>query len=514
MIVASDEWTEITAFDTNYKAATSGITPVVTDVLAVNGAIYFAMGDSQVMTRVYAYNNSGVWTFNFSDFGTYTAGSVTETGTFTYLGYASDENGTYVWGAKGGCPSTIAYASAIDATGWAGTGESALSFSAAINVGDLSRRIRGLEVYDKYGNLHILKEDSVHQIINKKPYKIDIREMENTTDYRTGMAHCVHGVYLYFSWHNSIMRYYNGLLDRISPDKEEVGYPTENRTGHFTSLVGYPGLLIGSIDAGTSGISSVQAYNGKGWCEYYRSYWRIQSIYIQSIPGDTVDRLWMSVGSDIIWIPLSIDPFNHPGTSYLYCTNGNLITSWMYLGLQDVGKLFNSITMISENVGTDETVTISYQKDNDTTWTDVTGTIDTFTEELSLASTPSITGKRIRFKFTLLSADGADTPRIMATVLEAIIRVPVKYYSTLTFLIQDNGLCLDGITPDDYISANDKMNALDTMLESTTPATITAITRQLDGRTAFVDSISYYPSKIELIDGTEAWFGQMRLIET
>ena len=58
--------------------------------------------------------------------------------------------------------------------------------SSAINVGNLWERITGLEVYGDYGNLHVLKEGSVWQIIDKKPYRIDIREMGNTMDYRNG----------------------------------------------------------------------------------------------------------------------------------------------------------------------------------------------------------------------------------------------------------------------------------------------------------------------------------------
>jgi len=50
-VVASDEWTEL-AFDTHLNLN-------VTDVLSVNGAMYFACGDDIEMERVYAYNKQG-----------------------------------------------------------------------------------------------------------------------------------------------------------------------------------------------------------------------------------------------------------------------------------------------------------------------------------------------------------------------------------------------------------------------------------------------------------------------
>ena len=411
-IVNSDDWTEIAGFDTSYNVR-------VRDVLSVNGSIYMACGDSTAMVAVRAYSNSGVWTYTYSGVTTDVAA---ETGQFTHLAYASDQAGTYVWGAKGDYPATIAYATAEDNTGFTGTNEVLLTFSSAINVGDLQSRIRGLEVYGDYGNMHVLKENGVYQIIDKKPYKIEVREMERTTDWRTGAAHTVHGVYLYFSWHDSVVRYYNGMLDRVGPDKAEVGWPTANRAGHFTSLVGYPGLVIGSVDAGVNGISSVQAYNGQGWCELYRtSSQRIQKLYIQSIPGTTADRLWISTGRTIVWVPISIDPFNHPDGSYDFATQGYLITAWYYLGLQTIDKLFNAIRLVIENTySKEEWVDADYQKDDDSTWTSIASGADfeAFSEEKDLASTPSVYGKRIRFRFTLNSHDGNETPRIIASVME------------------------------------------------------------------------------------------------
>jgi hypothetical protein len=509
-IVASDDWTEVVGFDTNYKTASSGITPRVTDVLAVNGAVYFAMGDGQVLTRMYAYSNAGAWTYDYSTFGTYT-GSVAETGKFTHLAYGSDQTGTYIFGAKGGYPSTVAKAPAVDYTAASPT-PAALVFATAENVGDLWEQITGIEVYGEYGNLFAFKEGSIWFRMDGNWYKTDIREMENTRDNRNGRAHMVHGMYLYFSWHNTVERYYSNLVDGVGPEQAEVGTPDATKAGHFSSLVGYPGLVIGAVDAGTSGYSTILAYNGVGWCEWYAGAQgaRIQSLYVQSIPGNKVDRLWAGVGSDIVWLPLSVDPFNHPDSSYYFTDSGYLITSWYYLGLQDIDKLYNSLKMVVENTsstsGAEERVALAYQKDGDTTWTDVTGYYDSFSEELDLASTPSVTGKRIRFKFTLSSHDGANTPRIVATILEAITRLPNKYITTVTAR-------LDPDDPDDYTSALTKFNALTTMQDAVLPVTVESLVDMLDGKTAFIDGLTPRGYKAINKNGRTSYVIQFSLIE-
>ena len=111
---------------------------------------------------------------------------------------------------------------------------------------------------------------------------------------------------------------------------------------------------------------------------------RIQNVYVQSIPGNIVDQAVdkLSVAA-IYWIPLSVDPFNHPDTSYYFASTGYLISSWYYLGLNSIDKLFNSLKLVCENVVQllgDPYVTAFYQVDEDTSWTNITGNFDTFSK--------------------------------------------------------------------------------------------------------------------------------------
>jgi len=507
-IIASDDWTELTAFNTNYAAR-------VTDVLPVNGAVYFATGDSATLIRMYTYNNAGAWTYNYSDHtaSSYSAGSVEEDTTnakFTYLGYMTDETGTYVVGARGGYPAYIKKAAAIDYTAMAGSGESALSWGDAINIGDLGERITGLEMYGEFGNLHILKESSIYYLYDGVPQMVNVREMENTLDPRNGRAHCVKGVYLYISWHNTLLRYYNGMLDTVGPNKAEVAIPTGNRAGDFSALTSFPGIVIGAVDGGRNGVSTVLAYNDFGWCELYRATLgeRIQALHVQSIPGNYVDRLWVTAGEKILWLPMSEDPYNHPSStygSYKFCLSGEIISPWYYLGLQDIVKLYNSLRVVAENCDSTYSITASYQVDTDSSWTTITGTYDQFAEELDLAATPSVTGKRMRYKLEL-AGDTDGTPRVLATVLDTITRLPNKYITTVTV-----DLGIDDTY--DYASSLLKFNALTGLQNLATPVTVESRVDMLDGMTAFVDGLT--PRIIGLQDTNEKprYLAQFSLIE-
>ena len=73
---------------------------------------------------------------------------------------------------------------------------------------------------------------------------------------------------LFFSWHDTVMRYYRGYLDNVGPNSQDISSP-QNYRGVISQLVSYPGMLVASIDAGDNGYSTVNAYNGSGWCNLF-----------------------------------------------------------------------------------------------------------------------------------------------------------------------------------------------------------------------------------------------------
>lgn len=499
-IVASDTWTEIWAS----RMATWDID--VTDVLAVNGAIYLACGDTKVLKTSIGYNLSGTWTYAHS--GVNEKFDV-QTSAYTYLKYGENfERAPVIWGAKGGFPAKISNALAVDCTAYS-TGADViaeLGFITDIPVGDLGERITGLEIYpDPYYNLstlYILKEGSTHYVYRGTaadiPTEILIREYASTADYRNGRAHSVHSEYMYFSWQDTLLRYHasSNKLDTVGPDKAEVGYPTANRAGYFSCLAGHAGVVFGGIDAGNDGISSVLANNGQGWCELLAAPStgeRIQRLYAQSIPGNTVDRLWVSMGSKLYWIPISRDPYNHPDSSYYFADEGYIITPWYYIGRQAVDKYFNALKIVNENTSSspgEPYVIASYQIDDDADWSDIPGVYDTFVNELNLSDSYDKSGKRIRFKYTLYSDTAQeDSPRIISSVLETAVRVPVKYVTNVMVRLADDDHQRDGV-PDGIRLAILKLNKLKAMQALATPVRIESSLDLLDGSYGFVDNVT------------------------
>ena len=99
-----------------------------------------------------------------------------------------------------------------------------------------------------------------------------------------------------------IQRYYNQQVDSVGPDKD-TGLP-EDRQGQIADLCVYPGRYFAAIDAG-DGYSSVLMNNNSGWHEIYRAPnpgERIRHLGYQAISGTRPDRLWISVGDDIVWL--------------------------------------------------------------------------------------------------------------------------------------------------------------------------------------------------------------------
>lgn len=488
-IVASDKWSAIT---------TGWVAQVVTDVLSVNGAVYFAHGDATALTRMVRYNNAGTWTTTFT----------TETGAYTYLEQATEQAGAFVYGAKAGTPAVVARAAVSDWT--AGTGGAALTFGSAINIGNLDDRITGLERYGDYGNLHVMKRSGIYQLIDGRPYLYNARAMEQTSDYRNGRAVLAYDTFLYYSWHNSLLRYFRGMLDRIGPDRDDEPLPY-NRTGPIMALTGYNNIVYAAIDGGPSGYSSIMAYNGTGWSEVYRAPatgMRIWSLNIQPIDGDAVDRLWFTCGADIMWLPLSVDPLNHPYATYnfyAYAPGGLLTSAWMYNELNEVLKYWHTVEVQDSGYYTDN-VALLYQTGSG--YATLAGVKSSTVNEFAIDATD----KRLRVLVALSTPALSSTPEINAVIVEAIKRLPKSYSTTFMYRMADEDVDLLG-NPDEYTTALGKWNALSAMEEATAPVTISSMIKTLDGKKAFIETNGQRPYQILLADGSEAYLVQLQLIE-
>lgn len=411
-----------------------------------------------------------------------------------------------------------------------------------IAVGDQTELITGLAAYGDPKALWVFKEGSIWSVTNDIPTEVPIEELRAITSQYNGRTSVVNDVYLYFSADGGrIERYYRDNLDDVGPTRD-AGLPYV-RKGEINDLLTYPGMIIASVDGYRKKIywdspgggsytlphnSCVLAYRNGGWHELFRSEWgSIRGMYIQSIPGTTIERLWMNIGTDIAWIPLSLNPYYD--SNYPFTHESSVTSAWIYMQMQDIKKLFKSLKLVADRLsGTAQTVEVEYQTDDDTdedTWNSVDDTDAPFnvspTEELDFSTDtpPDVTGRRIRYRLRLLTTDNAKTPRVRATVLEAVARVAVKYQYDITFRATDESLDLEG-DEDDFTTVETLTATLDDWATSNTPlwarfmfSPFDSVAGSVTGRAVFIEPASLQPLYVVPDDQLETHVGQCTLVE-
>ena len=101
--------------------------------------------------------------------------------------------------------------------------------------------------------------------------------------------------------------------------------------------------------------------------------------------------------------------------------SGEFVTSYWDANRPQVRKVFNRLTLISENLSTTRTITVAYQVDDDTTWTNMNSSSSAFTisSRQSIAFNENVVGTRIRFRFTFDSTSSTAGPVLKAFIMEA-----------------------------------------------------------------------------------------------
>jgi hypothetical protein len=481
VILGRDAWPEITGH---------GLTKPVTDVLVVDDIVYFCQGDATNIRRG-RLKSDATWD-TWADDGTNKA---------TFMDLIPDTTGKRkVWAAQ----ATTSNIYSCDVVAW-GTN---LTFGTAIVCGNPKSRITNLIAYGQPQIPHVLKEDSFGSVSSGIYAQVPLSEIQYARSENNGRAACQFGVYLFFSLLDGLERYYDNRLDDIGPNRDE-GFPT-TRQGPVYGLIPYPGGIIASVDGGDSGYSCIMYWNQLGWHELYRGDKgiRFKNLYVQVIPGSTVDRLWFSAEEDIYYIPICMNPRKQADYSYRISAvdPGYLITSWYKTQFAEVTKFWKSITLFTDNLlTTHQYLTVSYQtdtEDDDDTWHLVGTNVTTSPiQELLLSSTNNVTGKRIRFKIAFYSDSATISPRLKAITINAVCRVPMKKSWSLTFMAESamtdrNGkpqaMTLDQLTAKLAEWADSSQRAA--------PLTMRSLLSVVDGtagQTVFIDPPNVNPIAVE-----------------
>jgi len=92
--------------------------------------------------------------------------------------------------------------------------------------------------------------------------------------------------------------------------------------------------------------------------------------------------------------------------------SGDLITAYWDGDRPGVDKAFNKLTILSESLSSNQTITVYYQVDDDTSWTEIHASYAEFTRSPleTVGFTAGVTGKRIRLKFSFASNVATGSP--------------------------------------------------------------------------------------------------------
>jgi hypothetical protein len=295
--------------------------------------------------------------------------------------------------------------------------------------------ITGLQAFGDPEQLWVFTEAGYGSVVNSHFLPVPNREIKVARHANNGRGNEVHDVYLLLTWKGRLQRYYRQNLEDLGPD-----YPQGmgDIAGDIVDIVTYPGRFYVAVDGGTTGRSQILCHKGGGWHEVFTSFSgeRIRGLFVQSIEAKS-DKLWASVGSDLIWFPIELQSAELPAnTDYTYRPTGYLDTSWVYTSSRELDKVFRSILCTMDKAKDDDlNLRIHYKVDDDSdSWTKLKRTdYSASTKEFKLASfINTARGNRIKFRLELWSHDLTESP-IVRSLQARMYRVPEVKFS-YTFL--------------------------------------------------------------------------------
>ena len=483
VILNSMVWLEITGH---------GMTAPVSGhpLIGSKGIVYFPQGDTVAIVRMREYNNAGTWTREFAADGTNKAKLLIETGGKVWKAN-DDDSGVGTGDASVDSASPVAWATNLTFSG-----------TKVICGSNLYRITSFIPYPDDQGAMApwVMKEEIIGFVKAGVFYPLLLQEMATVRSPKNGAAAITLNSYLYFSLMNGWESYYRPTLDDIGPNLDE-GLPL-GRQGAIVDALGYPGKTFNLINAGSAGYSSLLAYDNNGWHEEYRAPFaqQMQAMGFQVIPGTKPDRLYITCGGDIVYLPFPSETTNPlADTAFPYTHEGSLTFSKMYAGMQDAQKFVKAIRLVTENLNAGhQEIILDYKVDGAASWTEL-GTVDTSpVMELDFSEQFGLAGKELEFRARFYSDDASKTPILKVAIIDTITRVPNKFAYSMPFIISDEALNLRD-QPED-MSAVDRIALLDTW-GSETMLYLRSVNPLLDNRLVFILPIDSRPLDASIHSG-------------
>lgn len=117
--------------------------------------------------------------------------------------------------------------------------------------------------------------------------------------------------------------------------------------------------------------------------------------------------------------------------------SGTLITEWMDWNRPNVDKVANRFTALSESLTSTQTITVAYEFDNETSFTNInsSGSVFSTSPKITIAFNENVKGKKVRYRFTFTTDDTSKTGVMKAYSNDVTWRPPrLKRWNILAAL--------------------------------------------------------------------------------
>lgn len=392
---------------------------VVSQPVVVNQIVYFPQGEGDPVRNM-IWNATTV-AHVFGDDGTNVA---------DFMVSNSDQNGIYVYRGRNKTGTSQKTASRAPASAYSGT-PAALVYETEKNIGDSTYTITNM--LEREGVVYIFKENGMWlwsgNTIVKTQTGIDKVPSEDN-----GRAVTAHQQFIYYSWLHSLVRVYGSSHDDVGQDWSGYGLP-QGREGVFSSLDSYTSLLMGAVDAGTTGTSSVLGFDGLGWHEIVRAYdtgKRIRMIKLQPIE-DGRNMLWTEMGGDFVYQRM---PFKKGSprldTGIRYMHEAVIESSAIDMGTASgLPKFIKELSVYCENLGDGNEIRVDYQVDDDvhtSNWTDATTLLES-PESTAFLGLSNV--RKFAYRLRINSSNNRLPVDILGVIPNGYARSPYKMVWTL-----------------------------------------------------------------------------------
>ena len=152
--------------------------------------------------------------------------------------------------------------------------------------------------------------------------------------------------------------------------------------------------------------------------------------------------------------------------------SGTFITSYMDWNRAQVEKAINRYQILSQLMGSTQTITVGYEKDDETSFTNInsSGSIFSASPRQIIAVNEGVTGRRIRFQLTFTTDDSEKTAVVKSTVLDVTWRPPRLRRWDLIAALEEDVLGLLGV--DSGIPASRQLVRLNLLEKDASPLQI------------------------------------------